>query len=140
MRAGYSQMTGGYDGGQAEYVRVPFGVPQRQPASVETRGALPTYARSRMRSACCSRTQSGSGGEVMPYIGHAHACLRMAWLSERRQARSAHLGDPCAADMNLLKLPSSPIDLPDEKAVFLSDILPTAWSARGCAWACLVLG
>lgn len=25
MRAGYSQVTGGYDGGQAEYVRVPFG-------------------------------------------------------------------------------------------------------------------
>ena len=24
-RAGYSQVTGGYDGGQAEYVRVPFG-------------------------------------------------------------------------------------------------------------------
>ena len=24
-RAGYSQLTGGYDGGQAEYVRVPFG-------------------------------------------------------------------------------------------------------------------
>ena len=30
----------------------------------------------------------------------------------------------CAADVNLLKLPNSG---PDEKYVFLSDILPTAW-------------
>ncbi|KAK9840659.1 hypothetical protein WJX81_007805 [Elliptochloris bilobata] len=51
---GYSQITGGYDGGQAEYVRVPF------------------------------------------------------------------------ADVNLLKVPP---DMPDEKIVFLSDILPTAWNA-----------
>lgn len=49
---GYSHLTGGWDGGQAEYVRVPF------------------------------------------------------------------------ADLNLLKVPSH---LPDEKVLFLSDILSTAW-------------
>ncbi len=33
-----------------------------------------------------------------------------------------------AADVNLLKVPDN---LPDEKAVFLSDILPTAWCRPG---------
>ncbi len=37
-------------------------------------------------------------------------------------------GGARAADVNLLKLPS-PLELPDEKVVFLSDILPTAWCA-----------
>ena len=27
--AGYTDLTGGYEGGQAEYARVPFGAPQR---------------------------------------------------------------------------------------------------------------
>ena len=35
-----------------------------------------------------------------------------------------------AADVNLLKVPDS---LPDEKVVFLSDILPTAWCRPGPA-------
>ncbi len=32
----------------------------------------------------------------------------------------------CAADVNLLHVPS---DLPDEKVLLLSDVLPTAWHA-----------
>jgi threonine dehydrogenase-like Zn-dependent dehydrogenase len=55
---GYSHFTGGYDGGQAEYVRAPFG------------------------------------------------------------------------DVNLLKLPDS---VPDEKALYLSDIVPTSYHATECA-------
>lgn len=27
--AGYTDLTGGYEGGQAEFARVPFGAPQR---------------------------------------------------------------------------------------------------------------
>lgn len=55
---GYSHLTGGWEGGQADYVRVPF------------------------------------------------------------------------ADINLMKLPS---DLPDERVILLSDVLPTAWWANECA-------
>ncbi len=174
-------MTGGYDGGQAEYVRVPFGMPRCLHAGVESQapsGCMSAFSHMalaapalRLRMVMCSPGSEGRAcgscsafsqprlcyalmlmlqplwetllqplgescraGHVLP---SKHLCMRWECTRLRRRGRATSEGAaPCspdpggvrAADVNLLKLPS-PLELPDEKVVFLSDILPTAWCA-----------
>ncbi|KAH7277137.1 hypothetical protein KP509_39G035700 [Ceratopteris richardii] len=75
---------------------------------------------------CCDRTNPSKeeeklyGDRTAGFFGYSH--LTGGWPGGQAEYVRVPL-----ADMNLLKVPE---DMPDEKLLFLSDILPTAWHAN----------
>ena len=155
MPVGYSHITGGFPGGQAQYVRVLWG--EAFPAPM-----------------CSSQTAEGCQIALLQDVnagppckalscGWLHACHDAAseWLVvllgrltiDKRPLTRTHTfwttvgldrgAAVHAADVNLLKVPEG---MDDKKVVLLSDIMPTGWhgavlanvekGSRVAVWGC----
>lgn len=147
---GYSHLTGGYQGGQADYVRVPLGefypvwgplwglvANPTQPVAAEcTPANLGQISCNVMCRGGC-QPQGRTNTLVWSYYvilransfssSAALTCSCQAPKCERCHSSEMPACTCCpAADANVLKVPDGMDDL---DAVLLTDILPTAWHA-----------